>query len=553
LDSNTGKLSKYRQISGIVLAAVILTIIFVPFQTANAFTVELDLPDSDDDTVPQSPQGEPFEITIDVETGELISIESIEVILDNDEPSVKRAVFDDEGIHITGSSNLVINNVVEISGDLDDTGYGYGFGLVSDGTTFIPSYSYSFSYSYGFIGGNTGGYTTAGTTDFVTGLLGPGTITISGNMRTADLAEGTHTLDVLVDTGANGIGNEDQLVAPQLSFEVEETEGIEVEDETIPGGTSDIEIETDLVFDNGQTQTVSFNFETSLITSITTSISSIPTRVFDASMFTLAADLIETNNGVEFESDNGERFVIKGAISDISFSDVQTVVDAGGVTIGLSYDDESMSDDEEEAMRLHHFNDDTEEWEELTNDNPAVNGGEEVDTSNNIVYGTTDDFSLFAPAFSIGGGTSGGGGGGGSGGTGGGSSVVVNQTFPPSYFETHPLSKVQVEEATIVTSSGTSVLQGAPGQQVSLMAEFRNFQTAEQDYAIIFQVINEDGFTEDIGWVTGTLASGDDTQASRSWTIGAEGNYTVKIFVWNGVSELPTPLSQVTEKSFTSS
>jgi hypothetical protein len=552
-------MGKYRQLLGIVVAAVILAGIFVPFQKADAFTVTIDLPDADDDTVAQSPQGAPFEITIDVEASELISISSIQLILDNGESSVKTASYDDDGAYSSGDTNLVVGNEIDIesSSTLNSYGYGYGYGFVTDGTTFSSPSTYAFSSNFDFLGGNTVGYSfsSSATTDDVVGLIGPGSITISGNLRTADLEDGDHTLEVLIDTGANGDGTDQLTTDTAFVFTVEETEGIEVEDETIPGGTSDIEVETDLEFENGQTQIVSFNFETSLITSITTSISSIPTRVFDASQFTLAADLIETNNGVEFESDNGERFVIKGAISDISFSDVQTVVDAGGVTIGLSYDDESMSDDEEEAMRLHHFNDDTEEWEELTNDNPAINGGEEVDTSNNIVYGTTDDFSLFAPAFSIGGGTSGGGGGGGggSGGTSGGSSVVVNQTFPPSYFETHPLSKVQVEEATIVTSSGTSVLQGAPGQQVSLMAEFRNFQTAEQDYAIIFQVINEDGFTEDIGWVTGTLASGDDTQASRSWTIGAEGNYTVKIFVWNGVSELPTPLSQVTEKSFTSS
>jgi hypothetical protein len=544
-------IAKYKQLLGIAIAAVILSVIFVPFQTADAFTVEIDLPDSDDDTVTQSPQGEPFEITIDVEAGELISIESIELILDNEESSVKRAIYNSTGDRTDGSTSLTVGSTVEIdaSGTLDDTGYGYGFGLVSDGTTFIPNYQYSFTYSNAFIGGNAGGINNSGDTDFVTGLVGPGTITISGHVRTADLAEGTHTLDVLIDTGANG-NDEDQLVAPQLSFDVEEAEGLENVEESVPAGTTEITVELGGAFGDAPVE-ITFDAATTSTGNLVVS-----AQQMEAYFDSLSDDLRETyaleDDGtfVSLTDENGDENFIAGFIYDIDLSALG-LPEGTLVTLGFPYEDSDLIAAEEEALRLVHFNDDTEEWELLTNDDPGVNGGDEVDTAENIVYGTADDFSLFAPVFSAG--TSGGGGSGGGGGGGSGGSVIINQTFPPSYFIDHPLSRVQVEEATIATIGGTNVLQGSPGQQVSLNAGFKNFQTTDQDYAIIFVVIDENGVTSDMGWVTGTLAPGQDTEASRSWTVGTEGDYTIRIFVWNGVSDLPTPLSEVTQKSFTSS
>jgi hypothetical protein len=535
-------IAKYKQVIGIAMATVILSIIFVPFQTATAFTVDLDLPNSEDDIVTQSAAGESFEITIEVEAGELISISSVELILDNDEPSVKRTVFDSDGIYSSGSTTLVIGNEIEIesTSSLDDTGYGYGYGIVSDGTTFSPNYSYSFTYANGFIGGNSYGYSIAGTTDLVTGLIGPGTITIRGEIRTTDLEEGTHTLDALIRTGAGGNG-EDQLVAPQLSFEVEEGEDITEVFEEVPLG----ETEVDFTIPGYG----SFELKFSAATTATGNVV-VTTQDADA-FFNALTDALKVgfklDEGVEgvFLSDDANDYLIAGAISDIDLSALG-LPPGTEVTLGLPYIDAGFSTSEEKRLRLFHFNDDTDEWEKLTNDDPSVNGGDEVDTDENVVYGTTDDFSLFAPAFEVSSSKP-------SVSKGGGGTVIVNETFPPSYFIDHPLDRVQIEEASVFTVGGSAVLQAKPGQQVTLNAGFKNFQTTNQDYAIIFQVIDKDGFTSDIGWVTGTLPPGEDTEASRSWTVGPTGNYTIKIFVWDGVSDLPVPLSEVTEKGFTSS
>ncbi|AFU57902.1 hypothetical protein Ngar_c09600 [Candidatus Nitrososphaera gargensis Ga9.2] len=215
------KLAKHKQLLGVIIAAVLLTVIFVPFQKANAFTVTTTLPNAVGGAINNSVSGENFQITINVEAGELISIQSITLILDNGLASVKTATFNSAGTRTGGSDTLVIGNQLTISSFTANGGYGYGYGLVSSGYSFTSPYTYAFNnYGYGYIGGNTGGYANAGVTNFVNGLIGPGQITITGKLRTADLDTATpHTLDVLIDTGAGG-NNNDQLVAPQLGFNV---------------------------------------------------------------------------------------------------------------------------------------------------------------------------------------------------------------------------------------------------------------------------------------------------------------------------------------------
>ncbi len=304
-------LKKYRQLIGIGIAAVLLAAIFVPFQNANAFTVTIDLPDADDDTVTQSSAGEPVEVEINVENGELISISSIDFILDNDEFSVKRTTFDDEGVRTSGSSSLVIGNEVDIetAGDFGDYGYGYGFGYASSGTTFSAPYSYSFTYNHAFVGGNSGGYTNAGVTNAVTGLLGPGTITITGNIRTADLAEGTHTLNVLIDTGAGGNGV-DQLTSAPLVFTVEEAEITNVEEE-VEAGETEAEFEITGFEIDGEPVTVTLNFGSAT----TTTGNAVLTFQTEEDFFNSLADPTAfgiTQDGDDFEIDG---FTVAGLIA----------------------------------------------------------------------------------------------------------------------------------------------------------------------------------------------------------------------------------------------
>ena len=110
---------------------------------------------------------------------------------------------------------------------------------------------------------------------------------------------------------------------------------------------------------------------------------------------------------------------------------------------------------------------------------------------------------------------------------------------------------MQLQSSGFVSTGGFNISQASSGQQVTISTSFKNYQQGEQDYAIIIQIIDSDGFTTDLGWSAGKLEGGATTQTSRSWTTDEPGSYTVKMFVWNGISATPTSLSEVTTKTFT--
>lgn len=208
----------------LAVAAGILAAIFIPFQNASAFVADLSLPNADPSNVPKSAVGSTFLVTIDIAPGELISMSQIEIILDNETPEVKRAIFDPDGKRTSGDPNLTRGNLKIDVPSSTSYGYGYGYGSVSYGTAFSPPYSYSFTSSQDFLSGNQYGYSYAvANANLVNGFLGPATITIEGKINTALLDEGAHTLDVLVHTGSGG-NDIDKIVPPQLEFNISSEE-----------------------------------------------------------------------------------------------------------------------------------------------------------------------------------------------------------------------------------------------------------------------------------------------------------------------------------------
>ncbi|MGI0006313.1 MAG: hypothetical protein ACREAI_07850, partial [Nitrososphaera sp.] len=154
---------------------------------------------------------------------------------------------------------------------------------------------------------------------------------------------------------------------------------------------------------------------------------------------------------------------------------------------------------------------------------------------------------------STGGGSTGGGSTGGAGGNieGGGSSTSTNLsgTFPATYFIANPLAKVQLQSSNFSSANGLGVSQARPGEQITIATSFKNYQQSEQSYAMIIQIVDSEGFTADLGWVTGNLTSGQTANSTRSWT-AEQGSHTVEMFVWDDVDQAPTPLSVVTTKTF---
>jgi hypothetical protein len=218
---------RYKQIGAVSVAAGILFALVYPFQSVTAFEANLALPYNDPSSVPQSPEGVIFLVTIDIAPNELLSLSQIELILDNDTPDVKHAVYSAKGIHVSGDTDITMR---QFGGDLtvgvpaaSIQGYGYAYGMVSYGTSFVPPYSYSFTAQPGFLSGNEYGYSYSysNAANLVNGFMGPGLITIAGKLNTAAMSTGDHTLDVLVHTGSGGDGV-DKIVAPQLEFNLVE-------------------------------------------------------------------------------------------------------------------------------------------------------------------------------------------------------------------------------------------------------------------------------------------------------------------------------------------
>lgn len=68
------ELSRYKQIGAVAVAAGILAAVFISFQSADAFTADLTLPNADPFNVPKSAVGSTFLVTIDIAPGELVSL-----------------------------------------------------------------------------------------------------------------------------------------------------------------------------------------------------------------------------------------------------------------------------------------------------------------------------------------------------------------------------------------------------------------------------------------------------------------------------------------------
>lgn len=191
-----------------------------------------------------------------------------------------------------------------------------------------------------------------------------------------------------------------------------------------------------------------------------------------------------------------------------------------------------------------HYDETTDEWEEVPTD---------VNTGANKVTGTFDSLSQIVTGVDDGDeeddgdepcSRSGGGGGG---------TVTITwpkgQTFRPEYFINYPLQRMLVANSAFINAAGISIDVAQVGQQVSISGQFTNQQETAQTYAYIVQVTDENEVVTDISWQRGTLSSGSTAEVSTLWTPEEQGTYKVQIFVWDGISSTPEPLSEVTVKN----
>jgi hypothetical protein len=226
-----------------------------------------------------------------------------------------------------------------------------------------------------------------------------------------------------------------------------------------------------------------------------------------------------------------------GDVFDIDASSI-TIEDDGTYTITIPYDEDDLpSDLSESDVKLFHYDEDAAEWEDITTD---------VDTAANTVTGETDSLSPVAAGYDS---DDASGGGGGGGGEGGGSGTVYLGVLPEKFLKEHPLLRFQITDNALVNSDGDRLTIVRSGEQVMIVGTFKNNQGQPQGYAFIVQVVDEDGITRDLGWITGELDSQETFEGSRSWLASDSGDYTINIFIWNDV-DVPTPLTETATRQF---
>lgn len=120
----------------------------------------------------------------------------------------------------------------------------------------------------------------------------------------------------------------------------------------------------------------------------------------------------------------------------------------------------------------------------------------------------------------------------------------------PSYAETNSLFAT----ATIGTSVGVIVSKPTIivednnvesveiGTKTTIQSSITNVNNAQETLVYIIRVIDENGFTSHISFVTGTLEPYQSISVGRNWIPDMKGKYAIEVFTWGSLTE-PTVLS----------
>jgi hypothetical protein len=228
---------------------------------------------------------------------------------------------------------------------------------------------------------------------------------------------------------------------------------------------------------------------------------------------------------------DGSRGMLVGKIFDITVSNSFRF--SGNAEITIPYDESSFMQSglSESDVRLLHY--DGKKWEDVTL---------AIDIENNTVTGRLTSFSPVTAA------------------------IVEDGTFGESYFEEHPLTRVidlpgnNVSNTngasspgiiSLLDSSGEPVNTVKTGSSAAITNTLKNLQRAPQqcDYAV--EILDSDGVVIDLTVQSMTLQAGETRTMTQNWSANNAGDYTVKIFLIEGLnSQAPILLKDVSFKGF---
>lgn len=117
--------------------------------------------------------------------------------------------------------------------------------------------------------------------------------------------------------------------------------------------------------------------------------------------------------------------------------------------------------------------------------------------------------------------------------------LVITLTISISFTSVFALT--ELERASISDPRLETSLGGALGndvnvdQQFQISADITNHQDKSQNFVYLVQVKDKTGFVVYVAWITGQLTPDQKFGAARSWTPNEPGEFTVEIFVWEGI------------------
>jgi hypothetical protein len=117
-------------------------------------------------------------------------------------------------------------------------------------------------------------------------------------------------------------------------------------------------------------------------------------------------------------------------------------------------------------------------------------------------------------------------------------------TYPDSYFSDRPLKKMELQRYLILDEDGNAVSDAKPGDSIKIVASYKNLQQKEQRYALITQIVDQDGVTLDVSWSMDMVESGGYIDWFKLWKPSGPAVCTIKTVVWSRVGENPVPLSE---------
>lgn len=135
----------------------------------------------------------------------------------------------------------------------------------------------------------------------------------------------------------------------------------------------------------------------------------------------------------------------------------------------------------------------------------------------------------------------------------------IDTTLPPPYL---PTDELELLDTAIVGNRGpplervpassfrTQAIQGdiiktstiLVDQQVLLVADIKNQQDREQDFAFFVQIQDENKVIVSLSWITGKLTPSQSFSPAQSWIPQYPGKYIATVFVWESLNN-PSALS----------